>query len=76
MPRAKETITIRLDADVLDWFRQQGSGYQTRINAILRSYVRAHETGGMEGSSVGQLANLIGTYFSLTDDELRGIPDG
>jgi uncharacterized protein (DUF4415 family) len=46
MPRAKETITIRLDADVLEWFRQQGSGYQTRINAILRSYVRAHETGG------------------------------
>lgn len=37
MPQAKETITIRLDADVLEWFRKQGSGYQTRINAILRS---------------------------------------
>jgi uncharacterized protein (DUF4415 family) len=43
MPQPKETMTIRLDADVLQWFRKQGRGYQTRINAILRSYVRAHE---------------------------------
>ena len=41
MPQVKETMTIRLDADVLEWFRRQGKGYQTRINAILRSYVRA-----------------------------------
>jgi uncharacterized protein (DUF4415 family) len=43
MPRPKETMTIRLDADVLEWFRKQGKGYQTRINAVLRSYMRAHE---------------------------------
>jgi len=42
MPQVKETMTIRLDADVLEWFRRQGKGYQTRINAILRSYMRAH----------------------------------
>ena len=42
MPRRKETITIRLDADLLEWFRRQ-KGYQTRINAVLRSYVRAQE---------------------------------
>jgi len=41
MPQVKETMTIRLDADVLEWFRKQGKGYQTRINAILRSYVHA-----------------------------------
>jgi len=41
MPPVKETMTIRLDADVLEWFRRQGRGYQTRINAILRSYMRA-----------------------------------
>ena len=41
MPQAKETMTIRLDADVLEWFRRQGKGYQTRINAILRSYMRS-----------------------------------
>jgi uncharacterized protein (DUF4415 family) len=36
-------MTIRVDADVLEWFRKEGRGYQTRINAILRSYMRAHE---------------------------------
>jgi uncharacterized protein (DUF4415 family) len=43
MPQPKETVTIRLDADLLEWFRTQGKGYQTRINAILRSYMRAHK---------------------------------
>ena len=38
MPRRKAHTTLRLDADVLDWFRAQGKGYQTRINAILRKY--------------------------------------
>jgi uncharacterized protein (DUF4415 family) len=42
LPQAKETMTIRLDADVLEWFRRQGKGYQTRINAILRTYMNAH----------------------------------
>jgi uncharacterized protein (DUF4415 family) len=32
----KEPVTIRLDADVLDWLKSQGPGYQTRINALLR----------------------------------------
>ena len=41
LPRPKEAITIRLDADVLDWFRRH-KGYQTRINAILRAYMKAH----------------------------------
>jgi uncharacterized protein (DUF4415 family) len=39
---AKAQITLRLDADVLDWFRAQGRGYQTRINALLRAYRDAH----------------------------------
>ena len=38
MPRRKAHASLRIDADVLDWFRAQGRGYQTRINAILRSY--------------------------------------
>ncbi len=33
----KETVTIRLDADVLDWLKQGGKGYQTRVNRILRA---------------------------------------
>ncbi len=40
MPAPKEIVTMRLDADLLRWFRQQ-RGYQTRINAILRAYMKA-----------------------------------
>jgi uncharacterized protein (DUF4415 family) len=40
MPAPKEIVTMRLDADLLRWFRQQ-RGYQTRINAILRAYMNA-----------------------------------
>lgn len=43
MPQAKPSITIRLDPDILDWFKSQGKGYQTRINAVLRKYVEAHK---------------------------------
>jgi uncharacterized protein (DUF4415 family) len=39
-------VTIRLDPAVYDWFRRPGPGYQTRINAVLRHYVRAQEAKG------------------------------
>jgi len=39
MPRRKEHTNLRIDADVMEFFRQQGKGYQTKINAVLRSYV-------------------------------------
>ncbi|MEN3209631.1 BrnA antitoxin family protein [Methylorubrum populi] len=42
----KEQITLRLDADVLRHFRSTGKGYQSRINAVLKSYVRAKEKAG------------------------------
>jgi uncharacterized protein (DUF4415 family) len=42
LPEPKEQVTLRLDRDLLRWFRAQGRGYQTRINAVLRSYYR-HE---------------------------------
>ncbi len=38
----KKQVTLRVDADVLAWFRAQGRGYQTRINALLRAYMEAH----------------------------------
>ena len=41
MPRAKEAVSLRVDAEVLDWFRSQGPGYLTRMNAVLRSFVEA-----------------------------------
>ena len=41
MPLKKTSVTLRLDQDVLAWFRGLGRGYQTRINAVLRSYAHA-----------------------------------
>ena len=35
---SKTSISLRVDADVLDWFNAQGRGYQTRINAVLRAF--------------------------------------
>jgi uncharacterized protein (DUF4415 family) len=48
LPPGKERITIRLDKDVLDWFRQQataqgGGNYQTMINQVLRDYIYSHQ---------------------------------
>ena len=42
-PQTMEPVTLRLDRDVLAWFRRQGRGYQTRINAVLRAFVKAQE---------------------------------
>ncbi len=41
--RSKAQLTLRLDRDVLTWFRALGAGYQTRINSILRAYKEASE---------------------------------
>ena len=38
----KSQLTLRLDSDVLTWFKSQGRGYQTRINTLLRAYMDAH----------------------------------
>jgi len=42
-PEKKKPVTLRLDADVLEWFRSLGKGYQTRINSVLRSFYEAHK---------------------------------
>lgn len=42
-PPIKKPVTIRLDADVLEWFRGQGAGYQTRINRLLRRYMEVQQ---------------------------------
>jgi uncharacterized protein (DUF4415 family) len=41
IPEPKQGVHIRLDADVLRWFKAQGPGYQTRINAVLRAFMAA-----------------------------------
>ena len=40
--RRKAQVTLRIDAEVIDWFRARGRGYQTRINSILKAYRDAH----------------------------------
>ena len=37
----KQSVSLRLDADVLDWFKEGGAGYQSRINAVLRAFKEA-----------------------------------
>ncbi len=44
MPHRKQQVTLRLDADVLEFFKHSGKRYQTRINAVLRSYVEAQKS--------------------------------
>jgi uncharacterized protein (DUF4415 family) len=39
MPEPKKAVNIRLDNDVLEWYKKQGAGYQTRMNAVLRMYM-------------------------------------
>jgi uncharacterized protein (DUF4415 family) len=45
LPPRKEMVNMRLDREVLDWFRSGGKGYQSRINAVLNSYVRSQTRG-------------------------------
>jgi uncharacterized protein (DUF4415 family) len=68
--RPKQRLTLRLDADLLEWFKAQGSSYQARINAVLRAYVEGAQTDalttlpasvalqGLRGRIARGLANL------------------
>lgn len=42
MPKPKDSITLRVDHNVLEWFKKHGRGYQTKMNAVLKAYVQAH----------------------------------
>jgi uncharacterized protein (DUF4415 family) len=39
----KALLSLRIDSDVIEWFRRQGAGYQSRMNALLRAYMEAHK---------------------------------
>ena len=41
-PTGKTSVHLRLDSDIVEWFRAQGKGHLTRMNAVLRAYVDAH----------------------------------
>jgi uncharacterized protein (DUF4415 family) len=42
MPMHKIHISVRFDEDVVDYFKREGKGYQSRMNAVLRAYVKSH----------------------------------
>ncbi len=42
IPAVKVPTSMRVDGDVIDWFKGQGRGWQTRMNAVLRAYAKAH----------------------------------
>jgi len=42
-PQPKQAISLRIDQDILAWFRDRGPGYQTRMNAVLRAFVDAQK---------------------------------
>ena len=44
-PQTKTAISLRVDPDVLDFFKSAGRGYQTRMNAVLRAYMEAKKSG-------------------------------
>ena len=52
----KQRLTVRFDRDVVSWFKAQGRGYQTRMNAVLRSYFEAQEKdqGATQGRRSGK----------------------
>ena len=43
MPAGKTSVHLRLDSDVVEWFRARGKGHLTRMNAVLRAYVEAQK---------------------------------
>jgi uncharacterized protein (DUF4415 family) len=43
IPRGKTSVHLRLDSDIVEWFKTHGKGHQTRMDAVLRPYVDAHK---------------------------------
>ena len=52
-PTAKQPISLRVDEDVLEWFKAQGPRYQSRMNAVLRSFMTRRRVGIRRTSSSG-----------------------
>ncbi len=50
MPRGKTSVHLRLDSDVVEWFKANGKGHLTRMNAVLRAYVDAHKNASKSAS--------------------------
>ena len=70
-PQGKEPVTLRLDRDILAWFKQRGRGYQTRINAVLRAFVEAQKVGAVvRDFNEGEYERTLATIEGLLADEI------
>ncbi len=45
MPESKVSVTLKVEREVLEWFKSRGKGYQSRMNAVLKAYMRAQRRG-------------------------------
>jgi uncharacterized protein (DUF4415 family) len=68
-PRPTETVTLQLDADLLEWFRRE-RGYQTRINALLRAYMNAHS--GNRSSRAIKASHATSPAYKLFEQAMAG----
>jgi predicted transcriptional regulator len=81
LPPGKDVVTLRVDRDVLDWFRAQGQGYQTRINQVLRAFYEARrnplKAAGVEGVVTVEAAKpAVPPKKSVTSDYIICLEDG
>ena len=68
----KKTVTIRLDPDIYAWFRLPGTGYQTRINAVLRAYMDSmRRADSQTAASVGAGSRTSENRLSVKDSAPR-----
>jgi len=58
-PKPKRQLTVSLDGDIIEWFKASGKGYQTRMNAVLRSYVEAEKRQELEGQKAARAARAL-----------------
>ena len=77
-PITKKSISIRLDSDILDWFKSQGKGYQTLINRVLRSYVHHQQNQSKAKFTNKSYSDCIALAYShiLASTEFSGIVMG
>ena len=68
----KKQITLRIDADVLEWFKGKGAGYQTAINEVLRSFAMRRSTKDKNGARTGEPCPASGVWC-VEDDHSKSV---
>ncbi len=58
-PKSKRQLTVSLDGDIIEWFKATGKGYQTRMNAVLRSYVEAQKRQELERQKAARASEPV-----------------